>query len=105
MLRRLPKSNPVPLFVFDGGYDAARLSRELEGYGAQLLVRLNSRRCFYGDPPEAPPGAPGRPRCHDGKFVCKDPATWPEPEPGRKASLRRLAECLFGPIRASQNSL
>ena len=44
LLRRLPKGNPVLLFVFDAGYDATRLSREFEGYGAQLPVRLNSRR-------------------------------------------------------------
>ena len=68
-----------PLFVFDAGYDAVGLQRRLEGSNAQLLVRLNSRRCFYGDPPERSPRKSGRPRRHGRRFVCKDPSTWTQP--------------------------
>lgn len=95
LLRRLPKRPAVPLFVFDAGYDAARLSRELAGRRQQLLVRLNSRRCFYADPPEAPPGVPGRPRRHGRKFVCKDPLTWPEP-----TSEHLCRDADYGEVRA-----
>lgn len=78
LLARLPES-VQPLFVFDAGYDAARLTRELAGSRAQVLVRLNSVRVFYADPPPAPPGKNGRPRRHGSRFACKDPSTWPEP--------------------------
>ena len=43
------------LFVFDAGYDAARLSRKLAGRYQQLLIQLNFRCCFYAEPPEVPP--------------------------------------------------
>ena len=79
LLWRLSRRPAVPLYVFDAGYDASRLSRELAGCRAQLLVRLNSRCCFYADPPVAPPSAPGRLRRHGRKFVCRVPTTWPEP--------------------------
>lgn len=68
-----------PLFVFDAGYDAIGLTQALKGHPAQLLVRLNSRRCFYGDPPQRAAGSSGRPRRHGHRFVCKDPTTWSEP--------------------------
>lgn len=68
-----------PLFVFDAVYNAAGLTQALEDYPAQILVRLNSRRCFYADPPQWPTGTDGRPRRHGHRFVCKEPATWPEP--------------------------
>src|ERR671921_2796957 len=79
----LPTANNTrgkpPLFVFDAGYDAVGLQRRLEGSNVQLLVRLSSRRCFYGDPPERPPRKRGRPRRHGRRFVCKDPSTWTQP--------------------------
>lgn len=79
---RKQASSEPPLFVFDAGYDAVSLTHALEGYPAQLLVRLNSRRCFYADPPEQPPGTGGRPRRHGHRFVCKEPDTWLEPTAG-----------------------
>lgn len=72
------RSEP-PLFVFDAGYDAIGLTQALEDHPVQILVRLNSRRCFYADPPQRTVGANGRPRRHGHRFVCKEPATWPEP--------------------------
>lgn len=68
-----------PLFVFDAGYNAVSLTQKLQNHSAQILVRMNSRRCFYADPPEHPAGRGGRPRRHGDGFVCKDPSTWPEP--------------------------
>src|SRR5205807_358198 len=45
-----------------------------------LLVRLRSGRCFYGDPPPAPPKPlGGRPVRHGHELACDDPATWPAP--------------------------
>lgn len=98
LLRRLPESGKrrgePPLFVFDAGYDATRLTQALEYYPAQLLVRLNSRRCFYADPPERPAGTNGRPRRHGRRFVCKDPSTWPEP-----AAEHRCEHADYGEVR------
>ena len=51
----------------------------LEGYRAQILVRLHSGRVFYSDP-EPPSNWPvGRPYCHGKKFDLKDSGTWPGP--------------------------
>jgi hypothetical protein len=80
LLERLPASQVLPLFVFDGGDDSAQLTLDLADAPAAVLVRLRSDRCFYADPPPAarsPKG--GRPRRHGAKFNCADPATWPAP--------------------------
>jgi hypothetical protein len=79
LLARLGAGGPVPLFVFDAGYDSAQLTLDLVQERAAVLVRLRSDRCFYADPPARPPGATGRPRRHGAKFSCADPATWPAP--------------------------
>jgi len=80
LLARLPASEAVPLFVFDGGYDSAQLTLDLAEVPVAVLVRLRADRCFYADPPPAvrsPKG--GRPRRHGAKFACADPTTWPVP--------------------------
>jgi DDE superfamily endonuclease len=79
LLARLPADGPVPLLVFDAGYDSAQLTLDLAGASVAVLVRLRSDRCFYADPPPPPAGKTGRPRRHDAKFNCADPATWPTP--------------------------
>jgi hypothetical protein len=78
LLERLP-TGPVPLFVFDAGYDSAQLTLDLADVAAAVLVRLRADRCFYADPPPRPPDATGRPRRHGAKFNCADPTTWPAP--------------------------
>jgi hypothetical protein len=80
LLGRLPVGGPVPVFVFDGGYDSAQLTLDLADAPAAVLVRLRADRCFYADPPPAarsPKG--GRPRRHGAKFAFADPTTWPTP--------------------------
>jgi hypothetical protein len=80
LLGRLGVDGPVPLFVFDAGYDSAQLSLDLADAGVAVLVRLRADRCFYADPPPAPRSPKGgRPRRHGAKFSCADPATWPTP--------------------------
>jgi hypothetical protein len=79
LLARLPASEAVPLFVFDGGYDSAQLTLDLAQEQVAVLVRLRADRCFYHDPPSRPPGVTGRPRRHGAKFNCADAATWPAP--------------------------
>jgi DDE superfamily endonuclease len=79
LLERLPAGGPVPLLVFDGGYDSAQLTLDLAEQRVAVLVRLRSDRCFYADPPPPPPGKTGRPRRHGAKFNCADPTTWPAP--------------------------
>ena len=79
LLERLPAGGPVPLFVFDAGYDSAQLTLDLAEERVAVLVRLRSDRCFYADPPSPPLGKTGRPRRHGAKFSCADPSTWPAP--------------------------
>jgi hypothetical protein len=79
LLGRLGAGAPIPLVVFDAGYDSAQLSLDLADADVAVLVRLRSDRCFYADPPARPPGANGRPRRHGAKFNCADPTTWPAP--------------------------
>jgi hypothetical protein len=79
LLGRLGDGGPVPLVVFDAGYDSAQLTLDLAEAPVAVLVRLRSDRCFYADPPPPFPGAGGRPRRHGAKFNCADPTTWPAP--------------------------
>lgn len=80
LVRRLPPGGPVPLFVFDAGYDPVQLQQGLAGARVALLVRLRAGRCFYGDPPpQVPAPQGGRPTRHGHKLDCGDPATWPGP--------------------------
>src|SRR5215207_10181938 len=79
LLGRLGDGGPVPLVVFDAGYDSAQLTLDLAGARVGVLVRLRSDRCFYADPPPPPPGKIGRPRRHGAKFAFADPTTWPTP--------------------------
>jgi hypothetical protein len=79
LLGRLPAGGPVPLFVFDAGYDSAQLTLDLAEAPVAVLVRLRADRCFYADPPSRPPGSTGRPRRHGAKFSLADPTTWPAP--------------------------
>jgi hypothetical protein len=79
LLARLPAGGPVPLVVFDGGYDSAQLTLDLAQAPVAVLVRLRSNRCFYADPPPRSPGSTGRPRRHGAKFNLADPTTWSAP--------------------------
>jgi hypothetical protein len=77
LLGRRPAGRPVPLGVFDAGYDPETLARDLgdlDGERIAVSVRLRSGRCFYADP-DRPPRT-GRPRRHGRKFACADAATW-----------------------------
>jgi hypothetical protein len=79
LLEQLPTPGPVPLFVFDAGYDPETLARELgdlDGQRVAVLVRLRSGRCFYTAPPSPTRLKIGRPRRHGQKFACDDEATW-----------------------------
>ena len=76
----LGDDGPVPLFVFDAGYDPIGLGAGLADTRAQVLVRIRSDRLFYPDPAPAPAGTVGRPRRHGARFACADPASWPAPD-------------------------
>ncbi len=79
LLSRQPVGAPVPLCVFDAGYDPETLARELgdlDGERVAVLVRLRSGRCFYADPVPAAGSPVGRPRRHGAKFACDDERTW-----------------------------
>src|SRR6266511_4722583 len=49
LLGRLGDGGPVPLVVFDAGYDSAQLTLDLAEAPVAVLVRLRSDRCFYAD--------------------------------------------------------
>src|SRR5688572_13217835 len=53
LLRQRPSDAPVPVCVFDAGYDPESLARalgDLDGAWVAVLVRLRSGRCFYAEP-------------------------------------------------------
>jgi hypothetical protein len=80
LVARQPVDAPIPLFVFDAGYDPVQLALALGDTAAAILVRLRADRCFYADPPPTPPSSKGgRPRRHGAKLDCKDPRTWALP--------------------------
>jgi hypothetical protein len=56
LLQRAPagRCGASPLFVFDAGYDPVQLQTGMEGWNAQILVRLRAGRCFYADPTGPP---------------------------------------------------
>ena len=72
MLRRLPASGAVPLFVFDAGYSAAALTDGLSGCPAHILVRLPAGSVFYQDAPSWP-GKNGRPGRRGPEVHCLEP--------------------------------
>src|SRR5712692_13458 len=80
LMEHVPAADrPVPLFVFDAGYDPEALARELaelDGQHVAVLVRLRSDRCFYADPPSLVGSKVGRPRRHGQKFTCAEECTW-----------------------------
>jgi hypothetical protein len=79
LVEHLPANGPVPLCVFDAGYDPEALARELaelDGEHVAVLVRLRSDRCFYADPPPAVGAKVGRPRRHGQKFTCAEERSW-----------------------------
>jgi hypothetical protein len=84
LVRHQPANAPVPLFVFDAGYDPETLQRDLgdlDGNRVAILVRLRRDRCFYADPPPPPQRrGRGRPGRHGQKFACRDATSWWEPE-------------------------
>src|SRR6516225_1432144 len=79
LVDHLSADGPVPLCVFDAGYDPEALARELadlDGERIAVLVRLRSDRCFYADPPPVAGPKVGRPRTHGQKFACADAGSW-----------------------------
>jgi DDE superfamily endonuclease len=84
LLGRLGDGGPVPLVVFDAGYDSAQLTLDLAEARVAVLVRLRADRCFYADPPPRPPGSTGRPRRHGAKFTLRRPGhlAGPDRHPG-----------------------
>ena len=81
LLGRLPVGGPVPVVVFDGGYDSAQLTLDLADAPAAVLVRLGSDRCFYADPrPAARSPKGGRPRRHGAKFAFRRPDHLADPD-------------------------
>ena len=77
LLGRLAVDSPVPVCVFDAGYDPEKLARalgDLDDKQVAVLVRLRGGRCFSADPEQQPPT--GRPRRHGQKLACDDPTTW-----------------------------
>ncbi len=77
-LQGYPEEAPLPIFVFDAGYEPGQLALAWDSLRAAALTRLRSGRCFSADPSEGAPTE--RPPRHGHKFACADPTTWPEPD-------------------------
>jgi hypothetical protein len=65
-----------PLAAYDRGYGNAKFVQATEKIEADLLLRLASNRCVWGEP-GAYKGR-GAPRKHGHKFKFNDPETWPD---------------------------
>ena len=88
----LPARGPVPLFVFDAGYDPIAIGHDLAGSRAEVLCRIRDDRVLYADPPPHPNrpfGSGGRPPRHGKRMKCSDPKTWPMPHARLTATDRR----------------
>jgi hypothetical protein len=97
LVERLPADGPVPLLVFDAGYDPETIARELaelDGQRVAVLVRLRSDRCFYADPLPGTEAKTGRPRRHGQKFTCAEECTWWAP-----TSEHREDHAQYGDVR------
>jgi len=94
-MRANPSGGPVPLFVFDAGYDPVQLALDLADIHVATLVRLRKDRCFYADPDPATVSRMGRPPQHGHKFDCTDPASWLPPT----AELQ-IEDPQYGTVRA-----
>jgi hypothetical protein len=83
LLGRLPVGGPVPLFVFDGGYDSAQLTLDLADAPAAVLVRLRANRCFTATHHQrrAHPRAVGRAATAPSSTVPTRPLGRPRPPP------------------------
>jgi len=95
LVGRLGRTEQVPLFVFDAGYDAPALTDTLAGVAANLVVRIRDDRVFYTDP-EATGTTTGRPRRHGERRKCTESDTWPAPDEVSTATDPR-----YGAVRAS----
>ena len=77
----LPADGPVPMFVFDAGYDPIAIGHDMKGVRAEVLCRLRDDRVVDADPPSRP-NRPlqtgGRPPRHGRRFKCSEPESWPE---------------------------
>jgi hypothetical protein len=78
LLQDYPESAPLPIFVFDAGYEPGQLATAWGSLRAAALTRLRTGRCFYADPTDQAPT--GRPPRHGYKFACADPTTWLSPD-------------------------
>ncbi len=50
LLQSYPDSAPLPIFVFDAGYEPGQLAQAWGSLRATALTRLRAGRCFYADP-------------------------------------------------------
>ncbi len=57
LVARLPDVGPLPLFVFDAGYNPIALGAGLADARAQVVVRIRSDRVFHPDPDPKPAGS------------------------------------------------
>jgi hypothetical protein len=89
---------PPPLILLDAGNDPTALAHELidkpDRKPVQLLVRLSSKRVFYTDPGDRPPGKRGAPRRHGEKLSLSDPDSGPAPHSDLTAQSTR-----YGTVR------
>jgi len=83
-----------PISVWDSEYGCAPFVLKTTDIPADLLVRLRSNLCLWGEP-EAYSGK-GRPKKHGAKFQLNEPATW-----GEVASILEENDPKLGRVRVS----
>ena len=93
MSARLPDDGPVPMFVFDTGYNPIAIGAALTDTAAQVLARTRGDRIFYTDPTIAAP-----PRSEDHAATAPGPPrptqkTRPRPPPNCPSRTNTTARC------------
>ena len=71
--------DPNILFVFDAGYDLARLAHLSAHLPVEIVGRIRADRVLRLPAPPRPVAAVGRPLRHGGEFHLADTTTWPDP--------------------------
>ena len=91
----LPKYLPTrPISVWDSEYGCAPFVLKTANIPADILVRLRSNLCLWGEPGAY--SGKGRPKKHGDKFKLNEPTTW-----SQATSVLEINDPKLGPVRVS----
>lgn len=103
LLQEYPDDAPLPIFVFDAGYEPGQLALAWGSLRAAALTRLRSGRCFYADPTEL--ASTGRPQDMDTSSLALIPPLGLSPIRNMRLRIRSMAMFMCVPGTVSTQSL